>query len=68
MKRKQTRRAFGVTLDAYERVTNYAERNRTSRSATLETIINRFLDKAETGDPDDLTTPRTVLNLELRRK
>lgn len=54
--------------DAYDRVTRYAEKNNTSRSATLEKIINRFLDRVDRGDPEDLTVCRTTLNLELRRK
>jgi predicted transcriptional regulator len=68
MKRKQTRRAFGLSEDAYNRVTNYAERNRTSRSAVIEKLINKFLDRVDAGDPEDLTASRTILNLELRRR
>jgi len=68
MKRKQTRRAFGLTEDAYNRVTKHAEENRTSRSAIVEKLINKFLDRADAGPPSNLTTDRTILNRELRRR
>lgn len=68
MKRKQTRRALSLSREAYDKVSKHAEDNGLSRSGIIEKLINKFLDRVDAGEPEDLTVSRTILNMELRRK
>lgn len=45
MAKKQTRRSISVNRDVYQRLSDYAETTKLSRSSIVEKLINKELDK-----------------------